>query len=258
MTSMIRWGSIDPIMGFSKTYPESAKIEQVFCNGEHTIFIDTFSITVHLREPFHQTTPRIGSKPKGYRSVFRGEVGQSITIYLWSNSRWYTTVPSDMLNPISKQVIIEEIEEIPEVWQWCDRYSDNTKYALARNWHNFPDEISSEIEEKSKIPNSSLIITIGLTRYELSNFEGGYGIQKNITTNMTRAIRRGRSKFVCKELEEHLQEESCCLCMEDFKDTLKFPRRTTSCNHTFHWSCLNNYKARTSHPRCPMCRAENI
>lgn len=194
-----------------------------------------------------------GAKPKGYRSVFRGEVGQSITIYLWSNDRWYTGVPSNISNHMSKQVIIEEI---PEVWQWCDRESVKTQYALERNWHNFSDEMSAEIEEKSKVPNGSLLITIGVTQYELNNFEGGYGVQRNMTTNVTRVIRRGRSKFICKELEAHLQDESCALCMEDFKDTLNFPRRTTSCNHTFHWSCLNNFKARTSVPRCPMCRAD--
>ena len=256
MTSMIRWGSIDPIMGLAKTYPESAKIEEAFSNGEQTMSIDTFSITVHLQQPFHQTTPCIGTKPKGYRSVFRGEVGQPINIYLWQNQRWYTNIRSNISNPISKQVIIEEIEEIPEVWQWCDRESDKTKYALEGNWHNFTDEMSAEIEEKSKVPNGSLLITIGLTQYELFHFQGGYGVQRNLTTNVTRVIRRGRSKFICKELEEHLKDESCALCMEDFKDTLNFPRKTTFCDHTFHWSCLNNYKARTSHPRCPMCRKD--
>ena len=144
-----------------------------------------------------------GAKPKGYRSVFRGEVGQSITIYLWSNDRWYTGVPSNISNHMSKQVIIEEI---PEVWQWCDRESVKTQYALERNWHNFSDEMSAEIEEKSKVPNGSLLITIGVTQYELNNFEGGYGVQRNMTTNVTRVIRRGRSKFICKELEAHLQD----------------------------------------------------
>ena len=43
---MIRWGSIDPIMGFSKTYSESAKIEEAFCNGEQTMFIDTSWIDI--------------------------------------------------------------------------------------------------------------------------------------------------------------------------------------------------------------------
>ena len=115
-----------------------------------------------------------------------------------------------------------------------------------------------EIEEKSKIPNSSLIIIIGLTQYKLSNFEGGYSVQTNINTNITRIIKKGRYKFIAKDLEENLQDKSCPLCIQKFKDTLHFPRKTTYCNHTFHWSCLNNYKARTFNPICPICRANSI
>lgn len=80
------------------------------------------------------------------------------------------------------------------------------------------------------------MINIGVTQYELSQFEGGYGVQRNTTTN------RGRSKFICKE---HLQDESCSPCMEEFKDTPHFPKRTTS--------CLNTYKVKTP---CPMCRKD--
>ena len=255
MTTNIRWGSIDPIMGLAKTYPESQKIEEEFLAGKESMFIDTFSITINLKQPFHQTTPCIGAKPKGYRSIFRGAIGQIITIYFWSNSnRWYIIPPNNIQNPITKQVVIEEFEEVPEIWQWCDLEYCDTKYALERNWYNFTDEISQKIDEQSKIPNGRLIINIGLTQYELSNFEGGYGIQMNTFTNVTRVIRRGRSKFICKELEENLQDESCALCMEDFKDTKHIPRKKTPCNHTFHWTCINNYKVRTIYPRCPMCR----
>ena len=48
MTTNIRWGSIDPIMGLAKTYPESQKIEEEFLAGKESMFIDTFSITINL------------------------------------------------------------------------------------------------------------------------------------------------------------------------------------------------------------------
>jgi hypothetical protein len=248
----ISWISIDPILGEPKTYPESNLIETEFQNGKETIFLETFCRTIHFKEPYTQTTPRIGAKPKGIRSVVRCNLGEQVIVYLWPNSRWYSTQPRDIKE--IKYIIIQEAENIPETWQWCDRDYDNTKYALERNWHNFSGEISNQIEETSK-HRGSMTITIGLTPYVLSDFNGSYGIQTNSVTGMTRAIRRGISKFVGKELSENLQDESCALCMEDFKDTPHVPLRTTSCNHTFHWTCLNNYKSRESCPRCPMCRA---
>lgn len=249
----IRWISIDPILGEPKTYPESSHIEQEFQCGKENIFLETFCRTIHFQQPFTQTTPRVGSKPRGIRSVVRGDLGDKFTVYLWPNKRWYTTIPGEYTP--QKQVIIQEVENIPETWQWCDREYDKTNYALERNWHNFSDELSTQIEDTCK-QSGSTTITIGLTQYILSDFQGSYGIQTNNVTGMTRAIRRGRSKFVGKELSENLQNESCALCMEDFKDTPHIPIRETPCKHTFHWTCINNYTSREQNPRCPMCRAD--
>jgi len=83
MKSIIRRGSIDPIIGIAKTYRESSKIEEEFCKEKNSIYINIgpnllFSITVNFKKPFYQTTQCFGTKPEGYRSVFRGE---SISIY---------------------------------------------------------------------------------------------------------------------------------------------------------------------------------
>lgn len=256
MTTTICWISIDPILGEPKTYTETDMIEQQFKNGAENIFLETFCRTIDFKKPFTQTTPSIGSKPRGIRSVVRCNLGEQITVYLCPNGRWYSTIPTNnSKQPINKQIIVQAAENIPETWQWCDKHYNYTKYALESNWHNFSEEISNQIEETYK-HRGSITITIGLTNYILSNFEGSYGKQENSTTGMTRVIRRGISKFVSKKLEENLQDELCALCMEDFKDTLHIPRKTTLCNHTFHWTCLNNYKSRDHNPRCPMCRTD--
>ena len=250
----ICWISIDPMLGEPKTYPETNTIEQEFQSGKDNIYLETFCRTIHFQEPFTQTTPRIGAKPKGIRSVVRGNLGENITVYLWPNGRWYTKLPDCTYVPENKYVTIQEPKNIPETWQWCDRNYDKTKYALERNWHNFSDEISTQIEDISK-RNESISITIGLTPYILSDFQGAYGIQTNNVTGMIRAIRRGRSEFVCKKLAENLKDESCAFCMEEFKDTPHIPTKETECKHTFHWTCLNNYKSRGHNPICPLCRA---
>ena len=129
----------------------------------------------------------------------------------------------------------------------------NVKYALERNWHNFSKDNSDQIEEQSK-QLGNLTINIGLTPYLIYNFESSYGVQKNCVTGVKRVIRRGRSNFISKKLPQNLQDESCALCMEEFKDTPHIPTRETICKHTFHWTCLNNYKSREYTPLCPMCR----
>ena len=248
----IRWISIDPVLGESKTYQETNHIEHEFQSGKENVYIETFSITINFKQiPFTQTTPPFGTKPKGFRSVVRGNLGDIIIVYLWPNRKWYTTFSPDNIS--TKQVIIKEIENIPETWQWCDKEYKNVKYALESNWHNFSKENSDQIEEHSK-QLRNLTINIGLTPYLISNFESSYGVQKNCVTGVRRVIRRGRSNFISKELPQNLQDESCALCMEEFKDTPHIPTRQTICKHTFHWTCLNNYKSREYTPLCPMCR----
>lgn len=54
-------------------------------------------------------------------------------------------------------------------------------------------------------------------------------------------------------------QNSCAICLEDFKPAEKEDVRRTSCGHTFHFNCLNTHIETQRHngweETCPMCRA---
>lgn len=251
----IKWCSLEPIEGKLDIYEASSQIETAFQNGLPSIYLpNSFNATVFLTEPFHQNTPAIGGKPAGYRSVIKGTVGQTFEIYFHSHKhRWYTTPPD--YDTQTKNITIEEVQFNPPVWQWCDLEDHETKYAREKNWHNYSEELNSTIETAYTSHQSLIDIPIGVTQYIIHSFTGSYAIQENTHTHIKRRIRRGYTEYKEVTLPEHLQDESCALCMESFVDTPTFPTRKTVCGHTFHYTCINGYKAReTYNPTCPMCR----
>ena len=251
----ICWVSIDPWNGNTITYPESQTIEEAYQNKEDDIFLENFTRTIHFKDCLHQTTPAVGNKPKGYRSVIRGNVGDKVKVFYWiCSKRWYLYPPSYYTD--IKEGILDHIESKPEIWQWCDKIYEDTQYALERNWHNYAPEFNTIIEETYKSHTTSVDLTIGLTKYSIHSFRGAYARQENMQSGITRAIRRGCTPTPEITLPDHLQDESCALCMDSFADTPELPIKKTKCNHSFHWTCINGYKTQnTGDPKCPLCRA---
>ena len=87
------------------------------------------------------------------------------------------------------------------------------------------------------------------------SFNGTYAIQENMTTHIKRAVRRGRFLTAKVVLPENLQDECCALCINKFAETPEIPIRKTICNHTYHYTCINEYKAKNTYDlKCPICR----
>ena len=251
----IKWGSLEPIQGKLDIYEASPQIETAYQNGRSSIYLEScFNATVFFTEPFHQKTPAVGGKLAGYRSVIRGTIGQTFTVYFHTDkNRWYTT-PTDY-DTQTKDITIEEVQFNIPVWQWCDLDEDKTHYARDKNWHNYSEELNSTIETAYTSHQSSINIPIGVTQYIIHSFTGTYAIQENTHTHSKKRIRRGDKPYQEVVLPDNLQDESCALCMERFVDTPTFPTRKTACGHTFHYTCINAYKVReTYNPVCPMCR----
>ena len=116
-----RWFSLDPIKGMCfDPYPDNEVIENAYQSNIQQIYLsECFNATIHLVPPFHQTTPQVRNKPKGYRSVIRAKIGDRIPIYFWDNKkRWYVEQPSNIT--LVKNIVINDIELNPPTWQWCD------------------------------------------------------------------------------------------------------------------------------------------
>jgi hypothetical protein len=100
-----------------------------------------------------------------------------------------------------------------------------------------------------------LVLTIGVTSYKIANWQGAYGQQTNLTTGVSRQVRRGRTTVLAATPADYV-DDSCALCTEKFTDTPEWPLRRTPCGHAFHWTCLQHVlrqRAGTA-SRCPMCR----
>jgi len=93
------WGSFERNTGTWTPYSatETAAIEDAFVRGHPSINLPTcFNATVHFNRfggHHHQTTPAIGSKPEGYRSVLRGTAGMKATLH-WNGSMWRLELPN--------------------------------------------------------------------------------------------------------------------------------------------------------------------
>ena len=255
-TSTPLWGSIEPNSGKLHIYPETQQIEEAYQRGDPTIFLqECFNATIFLTQPYKQNTPAVGSKPPGYRSVIREIPGQTIKIYWWDNKkRWYTNPTHNQT--YTKDITVNNVEFLPPKWQWCDLDIANSRNAKDKNYKNYANEYNDLIENAYNTRQPCVDLTIGLTYYKIHTFVGSYAIQENMTTNIKRMVRRGRAKTIIIPLPEELQDESCALCTDSFAETSDIPIIKTTCGHTFHHTCINQYKARNQHnQKCPMCRA---
>ena len=93
------WGSFERNTGTWTPYSaaETAAIEDAFARGHQSIKLPTcFNATIHFNRfggHHHQTTPAVGSKPEGYRSVLRGTAGMKATLH-WDGSMWRLELPN--------------------------------------------------------------------------------------------------------------------------------------------------------------------
>ena len=264
------WGSFERNTGTWTPYSpsENALIERAFADpSTASVEVPTcFNAVVHFDRTtggyHHQITPAFGTKPAGFRSVLRGQVGEAATLY-WcmgdTGPRWQldSNAPPAADQMFTQQVVIEPpitAEQESFTWQWCDLMGSAAADAREINWHAYALEQNDEIEA-AWASGRTLEIVIGLTTYKIGQWSGTYGTQTNMTTNAVRQVRRGRFTVEANTPADY-QDESCALCTEKFADTPEWPIRRTPCNHAFHWTCLQHLLRQRAGQaaRCPMCR----
>ena len=57
------------------------------------------------------------------------------------------------------------------------------------------------------------------------------------------------------DLVDHLNLDTCSICLENITNPCHKPIDITSCQHYFHNSCLNRWTSTQEHANCPHCRA---
>jgi len=265
MSSFV-WGSFERNTGTWTPYSaaENAAIEDAFARGDPSIDLPTcFNAVLHFNRSgghHHQTTPAVGSKPAGYRSVLRGTPGMMATLYWWdegSTRMWRLECPNQPGHEQQVEIFaMEQTASDPEyIWQWCDLVGSDVARAVEMNWHAYAPEHGEQIEA-AWAQRADLQLDIGLTRYQLGQWQGTYGSQRNESTGVSRQLRRGRFA-VAATTPEAYRDDSCALCTEAFAETPQWPIRRTPCNHAFHYTCLQHILRGASRvaARCPMCRA---
>mmetsp|Transcript_18395 Transcript_18395/g.47119 ORF Transcript_18395/g.47119 Transcript_18395/m.47119 type:complete len:313 (-) Transcript_18395:280-1218(-) len=241
-------------------------IEEAFRRGDSTIGLPTcFNAVLHFNrgsgpnDHHHQLTPAVGSKPPGFRSVLRGAPGQKVTLY-WDDDGmtrlWRLEIPA-VPTPYTQEIEVSAPPDMSGVsdytWQWCDLVGSDIAHAVEFNWHAYASEHGDEIE-RAWSQQTPLELTIGLTQYSISQWQGIYGTQRNLTTGCVRQVRRGRYSIEAT-VPEAYRDDSCALCTELFTDTPQWPIRRTPCNHAFHYTCLQHILRQGGRAnRCPMCR----
>ena len=114
------WGSFERNRGTWTPYSadETAAIEDAFARGHQSINLPTcFNATIHFNQiggHHHQTTPAVGSKPEGYRSVLRGKAGMKATLH-HDGSMWRLELPN----------FHKGHEQQVEIWGICSTYVIN-------------------------------------------------------------------------------------------------------------------------------------
>ena len=259
------WGSIERNTGAFCPFCENQLIEDAYQSGRVSIFLPTcFNATVHFDRgggAHHQSTPAVGSKPAGRRSVSRGVAGAQLDIFWWpAESAWRLDAPPAMVDPRRKTVLVTAGAPLDhEVrWQWCDLPADAVGRAVEANWHGYDDESHEKIEEAWARGRPAKLLA-GLSQYEVANFQGTYATQVNLATGFRRVVRRGIYKPASPDAAPADLEGDCCaLCTENFSDTPQWPVTRTSCRHAFHFTCLNQLRARQGAMarRCPVCRTQ--
>ena len=216
------WGSFERNTGTWTPYSaaENAAIEDAFARGDPSIELQTcFNAVLHFNRSgghHHQTTPAVGSKPAGYRSVLRGTPGMMATLYWWdegSTRMWRLECPNEPGHEQQVEIYaMEQTASDPEyIWQWCDLVGSDVARAVEMNWHAYAPEHGEQIEAAWRA-DRDLQLDIGLTHYQLGPWQGTYGSQRNLTTNVSRQVRRGR--FAVAATTPEAYRDDSCACFE--------------------------------------------
>ena len=179
------WGSIERNTGTFCPYAETAEIEAAFARVDASIHLPgCFNATLHFRRDtlhHYQLTPAVGSKPAGFRSVVRGAAGDRVDIFWHPAERLFRTEPPAA---VDRQLVVELTPVPPPAthWQWCDLVGQAAASARECNWHSYDESVSGEIEGAWSARRPSLRFVIGLSEYEVRDFNGSYATQHNLAT----------------------------------------------------------------------------
>ena len=184
--------------------------------------------------------------------MVRGAAGDRVDIFWHPAERLFRTEPPAA---IDRQLVVELTPVPPPAthWQWCDLVGQAAASARECNWHSYDEAVSGEIEGAWSARRPSLRFVIGLSEYEVRDFNGSYATQHNLATGGQRMVRRGRLDTGAA-LDPGLLDESCALCTECFADTPQWPVHKTPCGHSFHFTCVQHLLRRGGSARCPICR----
>jgi len=204
------WGSFERNRGTWTPYSadETAAIEDAFARGHQSINLPTcFNATIHFNRRFgghhHQTTPAVGSKPEGYRSVLRGTAGMKATLH-WDGSMWRLELPNfhtgyeqqveicstyvinfdDMMQcnmstrrgrPVRREVPADPV--VDGTWEWQDTYG---------SWKAYDPSACGQIALARRAGRKGTLLYAGRGKYwvDLSR-----SVQINMSTRNERPIR---------------------------------------------------------------------
>lgn len=223
-----------------------------------------FNATIHLRQDgaHYQTTPATHGphgrgKPAGYRQIKR------ITGRLLSNLYKTHTPPQGWrFSTSGEPVSIMSSSNKVATWQWC-----TTTYYTAENdkWVCYESNVSDDLEEawtnEGNDGDFEVIVPVGISNKRIIVKRDDVVFRQHDvdTPRNQRWVRRILMDLLevqrirdCSS--QNCPDDVCAICICSYTETSMIPRRTLSCNHTFHCACL----APILDKRCPLCRAPFI
>lgn len=251
------FASLEPRLGTRlDVYPSHAQSMIASLQPTQTVALgkDCFGakVTRTASGKLFQRTPKVGSKPPGYREIVRIDNIDHLMVY---KSRHGWRVVGDQPPDDAMRLCIKDVSVMPPTrfgWQWCS----NTNIAMASNqqWIPYSDQDSTSIENAFDT-DSEIQIGIGLKQYRIKFLRDDageripYGMQIDERRDRLRYIRRSATDLVSFAPPD--SETNCALCCESFEDTAHLPWTKTSCGHFFHCACIDCLPTDSS---CPMCR----
>ena len=260
-----------PLSGKIDAYPAEIqdKLRDALLNGTKSVFLGStcFLATVHLESTgwHYQTTPPLGSKKKGFRSVAVLPVEQThVKVYFSSRGIW-------TLHPTETNCAFRMVErcDVPSeiVWEWST--IANLANCRENAWISYRSDASVILEDAWNAANrlqsaQTVDIETGLAKKRVTVEPGkAFFQQRDLHTNNLRWARRSyRTKSECerkcielKRRVSYLDGEVCSICTDAYRDTAEWPVMRLSCGHSFHACCIRQCMSHET-TRCPLCRAE--
>ena len=218
-----------------------------------------FNATVHLRPDgaHYQTTPastgpRGRGKPGGYRQIRR------ITGRLLSHLYKTHTPQGWRFSTSGENVSVLSSNNKVATWQWCT----STWYTAENDkWVCYESNVNDDLEEAWTNEGSDgfeVIIPVGISNKKIVVKQHHVIFRQHdvdVPQNQ-RCVRRvlmdiSEVQRIREESSTNCPDNVCAICICSYTETSMLPRRTLSCNHTFHCACLAPIVVK----RCPLCRA---